>query len=110
MLKLTAAPEKSLKRAAAFDYHAEKRALEARMQRLDESIAETMTTSAEHPSGSPARPDIPPPPAFRWRDANWGLIGAVLFSLLFWWALFTSVLPALASALHFVFDRGAAAS
>ena len=100
-----AAPKNPFKHSAAFDYHAEKRALDAQIQRLIHSIAETAAASTANPSNFPIHPEYPPLPPFKWRDANWGLIGTLVFSLLSWWAILNSAVPALASALKFVFNR-----
>lgn len=105
MPKLSAhAPKKPFMRAAAFDYHAGKLALKMQMRLL----APTAATTPADPFESTAHPETPPLPFFRWRDVNWGLIGALLFSLLLWCVFLTSGLPALGSALHFVFKRSAA--
>lgn len=100
-----AAPKNPSEHAAAFDYHAEKRVLDAQIQRLIHSIAETAAATPTNPSNIPIHPEYPPLPPFNWRDANWGLIGILLFSLLSWWAILNSAVPALASALKFVFNR-----
>jgi hypothetical protein len=95
-------------RAAAFDYQAEKRALEALMQRLIRSIAETAPAASANPYDFLPRLEYPPLPPFQWRDANWALICGILFGLLFWWAFFTSAFPAFIAALNFLFQRTAA--
>ncbi len=83
-------------RAAAFDYQGEKRALEAQAQRLMLSIAETAAATSAH--DFLPRPEYPPLPPFQWRDANWTLIGGLLFGVIFWWAIFTFVFSAPVSA------------
>jgi hypothetical protein len=102
---LAAAPKNPFEPTAAFDYHAEKRALDAQMQRLIYSITETAAASPANLSNFPIHPEYPPLPPFKWRDANWGLIGTLLFSLLSWWAILNFAVPALASALEFIFNR-----
>ncbi len=80
----------------AFDYQAEKSALEAQVHRLIRSIAETAAVTPAEPFLPP--PAYPPLPPFQWRAANWTLIGGLLFGVLFWWAVFNCFFPTTASA------------
>jgi anti-sigma factor RsiW len=87
-------------RPAVFNYHSEQRALEARVRRMMQSIAETTASIPSEPYDFAPQDSFPAPP-FRWRDANWGFAGALVFSLLAWWAILTIAAP----ALHVVFGR-----
>lgn len=96
------APNETVVRAAAFDYRSEQRALEARVRRMVESIAETTASLPADPFEFSAH-DTPAARPFRWqwRSVNWGFVGALLFTFLAWWVILTSAVP----ALHAILSR-----
>ena len=98
-------PKETFVRPAAFDYRSEQRALEARVRRMVESIAETTASLPADPFDFSAH-ETPAARPFRWqwRSVNWGLVGALLFTFLAWWIVLTSAIP----ALHAIFARVAA--
>jgi hypothetical protein len=86
-------------RTPAFHYRSEQRALEERVRRMMQSIAETTASLPAEPSEfAPYKPLSVPTP--RWR-ANWVFIGGLLFTLLAWWVILTSA----ATAVHAVFHH-----
>jgi hypothetical protein len=93
--------------AAAFDRDVVKRPYEAPSLRVVHSIAVTTANTAVHSSAFLSTPEINSVRSFRWRDANWGWIGGLLFSSLFWLAFFRFVPPIINLMLHFLYNRWA---
>jgi hypothetical protein len=89
------APIENFVRANAFDYRSEQRALEARIRLMVQSISETADSLPAEPFDYPARPETASVARFQWPRLNWGLIGALLFTLLAWWIILSSAAPAL---------------
>ncbi|MDR3450429.1 MAG: hypothetical protein P4M15_11925 [Alphaproteobacteria bacterium] len=101
------AQKPSFGHAAVFDLDVVRRPLKAPSRRVVHSIAVTTANTAVHSSEFLSTPELNSVQSFRWRDANWGLIGCLLFGSLFWLAFFRFALPTLTSMLHFLFNRWA---
>ena len=86
--------------AVVFD-HVVKRPHEAPSLRIVHSIAATTAKTAVHSSDCLLTPELNSVRSFRWRDANWGWIGGLLFSSIFWLAFFRFAPPIFNSMLHF---------
>ncbi len=93
------APIETFVRTNAFDYRSEQQALEARVRLMIQSISETTASLPAEPFDPPARPESTSASLFQWPRLNWGLIGALLLTVLAWWIILTSAAPALRAIL-----------
>ena len=92
---------------AVFDHDVAKCPFEAPSHGGIQSVAITTANTAFHSSDLLSTLELNSVRYFRWRDANWGMIGGLLFSSLFWLVFFRIAYPTLTSMLHFLFTRWA---